>query len=106
MTTNISDFYLATPLKRYEYLKLSLRDIPEEIIKEYNLHEKAVNGHVYVEVRKGMYGLPASGIQANELLKKKLDPFGYRPSKLVPGLWKHDWRPIQFTLVADDFGVK
>ena len=27
-------------------------------------------------------------------------------SKLVPGLWKHDWRPIQFTLVVDDFGVK
>ena len=72
MTTDISDFYLATPLKRYEYLKLSLRDIPEEIIAEYNLHEKAVNGHVYVEVRKGMYGLPASGIQANELLEKKL----------------------------------
>ena len=53
-----------------------------------------------------MYGLPASGIQANEMLEKKLDPFGYRPSKLVPGLWKHDWRPIQFTLVVDDFGVK
>ena len=27
-------------------------------------------------------------------------------SKLVPGLWKHEWRPIQFTLVVDDFGVK
>ena len=24
----------------------------------------------------------------------------------MPGLWKHDWCPIQFTLVADDFGVK
>ena len=24
----------------------------------------------------------------------------------MPGLWKHDWRPIQFTLVVDDFGVK
>ena len=107
MSTDISDFYLATPLKRYEYLKLSLRDIPEEIKQEHSLHNKAVNGHVYVEVRKGMYGsLPASGIQANEILEKKLDPFGYRPSKLVPGLWKHDWRPIQFTLVVDDFGVK
>ena len=30
----------------------------------------------------------------------------YRQSKLVPGLWKHDWRPIQFTLVVNDFGVK
>ncbi len=25
---------------------------------------------------------------------------------MVPGLWKHDTRPIQFTLVVDDFGVK
>ncbi len=24
----------------------------------------------------------------------------------MPGLWKHDTRPIQFTLVVDHFGVK
>ena len=23
-----------------------------------------------------------------------------------PGLWLHEWRPIQFSLVVDDFGVK
>ena len=106
MTTDISDFYLATPLKRKEYLRLSLRDIPEEIINEYNLHDKAINGHVYVEVGKGMYGLPQSGLLANELLETRLAKFGYRQSKLVPGLWKHDWRPVTFTLVVDDFGVK
>ena len=31
---------------------------------------------------------------------------GYKQSKLVPGLWKHDTRPIQFTLVVDNFGAK
>ena len=31
---------------------------------------------------------------------------GYRQSKLTPGFWTHDWRPISFTLVVDDFGVK
>ena len=25
---------------------------------------------------------------------------------MVPGFWTHDWRPVQFTLVVDDFGVK
>jgi hypothetical protein len=25
---------------------------------------------------------------------------------IMPGYWKHDWRPINFTLVMDDFGVK
>ena len=24
----------------------------------------------------------------------------------TPGLWLHGWRPIQFSLVVDDFGVK
>ncbi len=35
-----------------------------------------------------------------------MNKHGYQQSKLVPGLWKHDTRPIQFTLVVDDFGVK
>ena len=25
---------------------------------------------------------------------------------MIPGLWQHKWRPVQFTLVVDDFGVK
>ena len=94
-------------MKRYEYVKLHLRDIPDEIIQEYKLHEKAtVDGYVYSEVRKGMYGLPQAGSLAQELLEKRLGKHGYRQSTLVPGLWKHDWRPVQFSLVVDDFGVK
>ena len=29
-----------------------------------------------------------------------------RPLSKIPGLWKHNSRPINFTLVVDDFGVK
>jgi len=53
-----------------------------------------------------MYGLPQSGLLANKLLKKRLNKHGYRQNKLVPGLWKHNTWPIQFTLDMDDFGVK
>ena len=53
-----------------------------------------------------MYGLPQSGLLENELLGKRLNKRGYYQRKLVPGLWKHTWRPVQFTLVVDDFGVK
>ena len=54
-----------------------------------------------------MYGLPQAGLLvANELLEKRLNKHGYHQSKLVPGLWKHDTRLIQFTLVVNDFGVK
>jgi hypothetical protein len=107
MSIDIKNFYLATPMERYEYLKLKLCDIPEEIIKEYSLRKIATpDDSVYVEVRKGMYGLPQAGLIANELLEKRLNKEGYFQSTLVPGLWTHKTRPISFTLVVDDFGVK
>ena len=107
MTMDISNFYLNTPLTRPEYIKLKLEDIPDEVINEYNLRDKVdSNGYVHIEATKGMYGLPQAGRLANKLLEKRLNKSGYYQSKLVPGLWKHKWRPVQFTLVVDDFGVK
>ena len=53
-----------------------------------------------------MYGLPQAELLANKQLEERLKKYGYRQSKLVPGLWKQDTQPIQFTLVVDDFGVK
>ena len=107
MTMDISNFYLMTPLKRPEYIKIKLSDIPDEVIKEYKLKDKATkNGSVFIQANRGMYGLPQSGLLANQLLEKRLNKHGYRQSKLVPGLWKHKTRPIQFTLVVDDFLVQ
>ncbi len=86
---------------------MKLNDIPDEVIKKYKLREKATkNGSIYIKAKRGMYGLPQSGLLANKLLEKQLNKHGYQQSKLVPGLWKHDTGPIQFTLVVDDFGVK
>jgi hypothetical protein len=53
-----------------------------------------------------MYGLPQAGIIAQDLLTKQLNKAGYQQSKITPGHWQHDWHPISFTLVVDDFGVK
>ena len=107
MTMDISNFYLNSPLPLPEYIQIKISDIPEEIIKEYHLQEKAPKaGHVYIEANKGMYGLPQAGLIANQPLEKRLNEHGYRQSKLVPGLWKHDTRLIQFKLVMDVFGVK
>jgi hypothetical protein len=107
MTMDISNFYLMTPLKRPEYVKLKLSDIPEEIIVEHKLRELATpDGSVYIEITKGMYGLPQAGLLANEQLEVQLNKHNYKQSKLVPGLWSHSTRKIQFTLVVDDFGVK
>jgi hypothetical protein len=107
MTMDISNFYLMTPLLRPEYIRIKLSDLPEEIIQQYNLRDKAnKHGMIFVKVTKGMYGLPQSGLLANVLLEKRLNQHGYHQSKLVPGLLKHNSRPIQFVLTLDDFGVK
>ena len=107
MTLDISNFYLMTPLKRREYVKMKLADFPDNVVEHYKLKEKATSdGFVYVAVKKGMYGLPQSGILAQELLEKRLNKHGYHQSKFTPGLWTHETRPICFTLVVDDFGVK
>jgi hypothetical protein len=61
---------------------------------------------VYLEIRKGMYGLPQAGILANQLIVKPLALFGYYPVTYTPGLWGHKHWPVLFSLVVDDFGIK
>ena len=43
---------------------------------------------------------------ANKALREHLKPFRYYESAHTPGLWQHVTRPIQFTLVVDDLGIK
>ena len=73
---------------------------------EYNLMNLDHNGYIYCGVWKRMYGLLQAGIIANQKLVQRLEPKGYSPCKHTPGLWRHKWRPIKFSLVVDDFGVK
>ena len=106
-SVDIKNFYLCTPLKRFEYVRMHLSDFPEDVIEHYKLKEKAnKDGMVFVEIRKGMYGLPQAGLLAQELLEQRLNKHGYFQSTRTPGLWTHKWRPVQFTLVVDDFGIK
>ena len=105
-TADIKSFYLETPLDRPEYMKMAIDLIPPEFQEAYNLQEKVKNGYVYMEINKGMYGLPQAGILANKLLKKRLARQGYFEVPHTPGLWRHVTRPVSFTLVVDDFGIK
>jgi hypothetical protein len=59
MTIDIKDFYLNTPMMRYEYMRLKLSELPPDFIEEYKLNNKATkDGYVYLEIRGGIYGLP------------------------------------------------
>jgi hypothetical protein len=106
MMMDIKNYYLGTPLPRFEYMKMLLSRFPEEIIQKYNLNALAVDGWVYIEIRKVMYGLKQAGLLTNQLLQTRLAPFGYYPVRRTPGLWLHKTRPISFTLIVDDFAVK
>ncbi len=58
MTINIKDFYLMTPMERYEYFRMKLELFLPNIIEEYRLRNKVdADGNVFCEVRQGMYGL-------------------------------------------------
>jgi hypothetical protein len=87
-------------------MKMLLSRFPEEIVQKYNLTALAVDGWVYIEIWKGMYGFKQAGLLANQLLQTRLAPFGYYPACHTPGLWLHRTRPISFTLVVDDFAGK
>ena len=91
---DVKNYYLGTP------------SIPNEIIAHYKLRDLVHNGRVYIEIRRGMYGLPQAGILAEQQLTRFLATYGYAPVRHTPGLWRHKWCPISFCLVVDDFGVK
>jgi hypothetical protein len=77
---DINNFYLKTPLGRFEYMVINLASLPQETIQKYNLNKLAQDGKVYIEIQKGMYGLPQAGVLANELLQRNLAQDGYRPT--------------------------
>ena len=43
---DIKNMYLNTPLDRFEYMKMQLSILPDNIITHYNLRDKAQNGFV------------------------------------------------------------
>ncbi|KAL7482057.1 hypothetical protein ACHAW6_007750, partial [Cyclotella cf. meneghiniana] len=106
VTADFKLFYLTAPLDHFKYMHMPIKIIPEHIIAQYNLQERNKNGYVYMEIRRAMYSLPQAGKIANNLLKECVAKHGYYKVAHTPGLWHHISRPISFTLVINDFGIK
>jgi hypothetical protein len=64
----IKNYYIVTLLPWYEYMPMLLSRFTEEIVNKYNLKALAMDDWVYIEIRKGMYGLKQAGLLANQLL--------------------------------------
>jgi hypothetical protein len=79
MTSDIKDFYLNSLMepKNYAYMCIPISMIPDKIMTEYKLAPLVHHRFVYVEIRKGVYGLPQVGRLANDRLTKLLAPHGY-----------------------------
>ena len=105
-TIDIKDFYLGTPMSEYKYMHIPIGMIPQVIINQYNLLPLMYNGFVMIEIRKEMYGLPQTGILANEQLRAHLATQGYHQVTPTPDLFTHSTWDISFILVIADFGVK
>jgi hypothetical protein len=107
-TGDLKDFFLCSDMKIFQYMRVHRRYVPDAIIDEYALTPDYFDakGYVYLEIRKGMYGLKEASILAYDQLKAHLAPYGYAPFRFTPGLWRHNTRPTTFTLAVDDFGIK
>ena len=99
-------FLLGNTLEEYKYMKMPLELFPPWTRVQYNLDRHAYKDFVYWEIMKAIYGLPQPGALANKQLKENLKPHGYYEVQHTPGLWRHKRRPILFSLIVDDFGVK
>ena len=56
-------------MERYECIGIQLKLILEEIIKQYSLLDLVnIDSFIYMEVQRGMYGLPQAGKLAQEQL--------------------------------------
>ena len=93
-------------MERSEYVKIKMTGIPQDFIDEYNLTKFVHNRWVHFKIVRCAYGLLQSGGLANDLLRKCLEKAGYFEAVTTPGLWKHKWQPIQFSLIVYDFDIE
>ena len=92
-------------MTRYEYVYIAITLILDDIIHQYNLLPLVRNWFIYLDICKGVYEFPQAGRLENNLLTKKLAPKWYSQFTHTPGLWRHKFLPIFFSLVVDNSSV-
>jgi hypothetical protein len=58
MCLDAKNFYLGIPMDSFEYMRIPLKLIPQEIIEECNLLYFVSDGHMYIEVQKACMAYP------------------------------------------------
>ena len=73
-------------MEQYDYIKLPLDIIPDEVAQQYRLHDVVRQGFLYMGIQKGMYVLPQAGNISNDKPKQHLTKFGYDIAPITPRL--------------------
>ena len=71
MCIDIKNFYLVTPMKYFQYMRINKKIIPQDVLDEYEIIFDDL-GFTYVEICRGVYGLKEAGIIAFDQLVQKL----------------------------------
>jgi hypothetical protein len=89
LVIDITNFYLNTPLGRFEYMVINLSSLPQETIEKYDLIELAQDGKVYIEIQKG-YRHASSPTNCNNAILPRMvidrhhTHMAFGPTTLVP----------------------
>jgi hypothetical protein len=96
-------FIAGHPNSEFEYMRIPIKLFPVEIIEEYNLLSFVSDGRIYMEIYKGVYGLPPVAILANHLIVQRLALHG---GHTVLSRYLEALNALTFYLVVDDVGVR
>ncbi len=66
MCLDIKKIYLTTALEYFKYMKIPLALFPVWTIEQYNLQNLALDGWVYIKMRRAVWDLPQVGILVNK----------------------------------------
>jgi hypothetical protein len=107
-SNNVSDFYLAAPMERPEYIRVKASFVPPEILDAYDLLRRYVeDGYILFEVDRCMYGFAQAGYISQKRLFAHLESKGFHQRKHVPCLFRHDTYDVTFVVVVvDHFAFK
>jgi hypothetical protein len=108
LTADIKDYYLGTPLERFEYIRIHRRHLPPAALDQLALHpylDSSADDTITFEIQKTMYGLPQAGRLSQDRLLPHLASHGYRETD-IKCILRHATRNITICLIVDDFGIK
>ena len=106
---DIADFYLNSPLPpdEREYIRVMWNQLPEEIIKDYDLAQYKEQGYVYIEVLVGLYGLVYAGLLAFNQLSDLVAQHDYHSTHTSPCIFRstRSEENTTFAVCVDNFLV-